>query len=270
MITLDGKHINEFGLYVRPGEDIAILPTTRDSILTVPGKHGAYDFGAYMEALEIVLPLGFDKTENRAKLQNKIRHFAAFLTDKYGRPRTFELRVNSEPEKWYNVRYTGSLKVERLLTLGFFDLPVTAFDPYAYADNRAYEEPYTFDESVNYDDEGVIFVNPSGFNWTSLRHMSSIYNYSPYVTQLSLRIYGNVKDGKITNLTTGESMELPELNGDVLDINGLTYMVTKNGDNALNDVNGKFITLESGKNDLIFEGETVDATVEFTWLHRFL
>lgn len=86
-----------------------------------------------MKERNFALPLEFIGCANRQALQARIREFAAFLLDSDGRPRTMRLTFDTEPELFYNVRYSGRLPVRRLMEAGIFTLPLVAVDPWAYA-----------------------------------------------------------------------------------------------------------------------------------------
>lgn len=118
-----------------------LLPSTRDIGVSIPGKHGLYDFGADLTERAFSYSCAFvsDGTNydvpSAAGLQQRVRTLARHLTDSYGRPRTLELRRAFEPDKFYLVRYSGSASLERLIynSIGLFELELVAFDPFAYS-----------------------------------------------------------------------------------------------------------------------------------------
>lgn len=270
MITLDGKTAKELGILVKRESQRPILPNTRDRILTIPGRHGAYDFGADLE------PRMFDLqctmiAKNSTDLQKAVRKLAAFLMDQTGRPRTLEFRFDAEPEKWYMARYNGSLPIERVAYWGTFSLPLMAYDPYAYAKLEAYDQIYQYDAGFEYE-TGLYYPNTlSGFVWTYSRHMSGQTNFSPFQTPLIVEISGNVTNPKITNTANGQWMAVnASIQNQVLRIDGEKMTVTIDGINAMQYFSGDFIQLVPDGNGLVFDGGKPNAQVTFLWKHKFL
>lgn len=134
-IWLDDKSNIDFGFIVRGTSQRPGLPATVDRTLTIPGRHGQYDFGADLSARSIVLDCAFI-TRNATELQQKVVELARFLTDSFGRPRTMKLRLRERPGQHFTVRYVGSFDIERIIGLGVFSLTLVAFDPFAYADQE--------------------------------------------------------------------------------------------------------------------------------------
>jgi len=142
-VWLDDKSNVDLGFVVRGTSRRPGLPSTVDKTLTIPGRHGQYDFGADLSARSIVLDCVFI-TRNATELQQKVMELARFLTDSYGRPRTIKLRLRERPGQHFTVRYVGSFDIERIIGTGLFSLTFTAFDPFAYGDQeRIYEDVIT-------------------------------------------------------------------------------------------------------------------------------
>ncbi len=132
VLTLDGKTPQELGMGVFGKTQRPILSSTVDNIQTVPGMHGAYDFGATMGPRSFELECAF-MARNHIELQSRVSNLAAFLLDADGRPRTMPIVFANQPERLYMVRYTGDLQIDRIAGLGVFALPFVAYDPFAYS-----------------------------------------------------------------------------------------------------------------------------------------
>mgnify|MGYP001220093900 CR=1 FL=1 len=138
-IWLDDKSNVDLGFIVRGTSRRPGLPATVDRTVTIPGRHGQYDFGAELSSRSIVLDCVFI-TRNATELQQKVMELARFLTDSFGRPRTLKLRFRERPGQFFTVRWTGSFDVERIIGTGLFSLTFVAFDPFAYSDQERIHE----------------------------------------------------------------------------------------------------------------------------------
>lgn len=138
-VWLDDKSNVDLGFVVRGTSRRPGLPSTVDRTLTIPGRHGQYDFGAELDARSFVLDCAF-VTRNATELQQKVIELSRFLVDSYGRPRTLKLRFRERPGQFFTVRWTGSFDVERIIGTGLFSLTFVAFDPFAYSDQERIHE----------------------------------------------------------------------------------------------------------------------------------
>ncbi|MCM3208487.1 distal tail protein Dit [Paenibacillus illinoisensis] len=132
VLTIGGVSPKELGLGTFRNSQRPILSSTVDNTVTIPGMHGAYDFGAMMGPKQFELECAFME-KNHIELQRRVSAFAAFLLDGDGRPRTMDIVFVNSPDRKYSVRYVGSLNIDRISGLGTFTLPFTAFDPFAYS-----------------------------------------------------------------------------------------------------------------------------------------
>jgi phage-related protein len=282
VITLDGHTLDYFGLIPLKGHDNP-TPATRDKSLVIPGKHGAWDFGADMDVIQFNFPMAFNEID-RTATQKRIREFVSFLLDSKGKPRTFTLAFDYEPEKYYYVRYSGQIKPERLFGLGTFDLPLTAFDPTAYAEQTYKRDNVVttlqYDAGFYYEPQNkfyepfepeYFYENPTQFTWNYSKHYCGIFNYSHYETPLILEIEGSVINPRITNQTTGKTLFLPTITNQKMVIDASNFTVKVNDLNKLTGVIGmEDFNLTSDDNSLLFEGGLPNATVTFKWKHKFL
>jgi len=138
-VWLDDKSNVDLGFVVRGTSRRPGLPATVDRTLTIPGRHGQYDFGAELSTRSIVLDCAF-VTRNATELQQKVMELSRYLVDSFGRPRTLKLRLRERPGQFFTVRFVGSLDVERIIGTGLFSLPFVAFDPFAYSDQEQIHE----------------------------------------------------------------------------------------------------------------------------------
>lgn len=143
MIWLNNKSNVDFGFIVSRTTQRPALPGTVDRTLSIPGRSGQYDYGANLNARQFVLECAFT-TRNAFELQQRVMTFARFLVDSYGNPRELQLRFRERTGQYFNVRFMGQFDIDRIVGTGIFSLPLTAFDPFAYADReRIYEDVIT-------------------------------------------------------------------------------------------------------------------------------
>lgn len=121
------KSFEELNLYIsddyqRPG------PQTRDKTMQIDGKAGLWDFGADIAEKSFSLPCTLIE-QDAASLQQSIRALTAHLFDAYGKPKTMKLIFGDEPDVYYMVRFAGNQPISRIVGVGQFSLPLTAFDP---------------------------------------------------------------------------------------------------------------------------------------------
>lgn len=278
-VWIDDTELQSLGVTVTLDSEEPMLPSFRTSTVTIPGRHGAYDFGGDKDVRNFALNCVFQR-QSYTDLKAQIRDFVMLFLDNYGRPKTVKLRFGDEPEKYYNVKVGGGIPIERLANLGFFTLPLIAYDPFAYAESDAYDTSSR--------------QNPSGFLFDGTYKLIEIFNHSQINTPLKIVMNGTVSNLKITNTSNGEVFQLnTSISNEILTIDGEYYTVTKKGksegatfflsstnstciasssdieENLLGYYTGEFIDLSPGNNLLIFEGNSVNTDVRFIWKHRF-
>ena len=131
--TLGSKTDTELGIQLRAGLGLPILPSARDRMLVIAGKRGAYDFGADMESVRIVLPCTAIDATTQAGLQTALRAVGAHMLDGDGEPEEMEFSVTWDSGKYWTVRYGGINNIQRKPTTADFDLVLIANDPFAHS-----------------------------------------------------------------------------------------------------------------------------------------
>jgi len=131
--TLDGVTDISLGIELLPEFDAPVLPSTRDKFVEIPGRQGRWEFTGDLAARQIVLPCAA-MSSTREGLAAVIRTLTTALLDSDGKPKDVALILLDEPTKTYTVRYAGSMQISRLVggSVGYFPIPFTAADPYAY------------------------------------------------------------------------------------------------------------------------------------------
>lgn len=298
-VFIDDIKLQDIGVIVRLSSQEPILPNLRTNTIAIPGRHGAYDFGAFFDTREFALDCVF-KRQDYATLKTQIREFVSLFVDEYGRPKSVSLRFGDEPDKYYDVKVSAGIPIERIAAMGTFTLPLVAHDPFAYADitykvpeavtginydeghvypadpNEIYlsSEIYTFNDEMPLNEPhepNYYYDNPASFQWNYLRHYSGVHNHSFYDTPLIVEIEGSVINPRIINQTTGKTLYLPTIQGAKMKIDTGRFSVKVNDKTELVSVKGiEDFALVSGDNSLVFEGGLPDATVTFKWKHKFM
>lgn len=140
--SIAGVRPQELGLHTSYASARPVLPTTRDLQLVIPGRNGAWDFGGDMEPRFFSFSCAF-VTRSPVQLQQNIEAFARLLVDHYGKPKTVPLVLAEHPDRTYDVRYSGSIPIDRLVGMGQFSLPLVAFEPYAQGPEQVSENVVT-------------------------------------------------------------------------------------------------------------------------------
>lgn len=126
---LGGMTAKQLNILQRAGIANPILPDTRERVITIPGRTGAYDFGAKLSELRIIIPCVFVYANTQEQLEDHIDILAGHLLDEYNRPRYLDLEFENNKGKVWQVRYSGSLGMVRSVIDGEFDLSLMAPDP---------------------------------------------------------------------------------------------------------------------------------------------
>src|SRR5699024_278689 len=102
-VWIDDELLQDAGILVLLSSEEPATPSVRNISVSVHGKHGAYDFGGYLEPREFTLNIVFPR-QSYADLKRKIRAFNRRFFDDYGRPKTVKLHFGDEVDKYYNAR----------------------------------------------------------------------------------------------------------------------------------------------------------------------
>ncbi|HEK9103332.1 TPA: phage tail family protein [Bacillus pseudomycoides] len=266
-LTIDGKHISELNLQLLRDHQNPAAPSTRDNVMTIPGMHGAYDFGATLGPREFNLPLHLKLKNEYDTLSSAIRKVMAIFIDPYGKPRTVKLIFDYEPDKYYMVRYSGNIPINRLFSMGKFELPLTAYDPHAYS---VFD---TSDDVLWGDDIPFMSDIPFGIGDFSYEVTTpttvQIENVGSLVVRPIINIIGSASSMTLT--VNGKSFSVggfPE--GAVLLIDSQHYVVTRDGQNYLSKMTGDFLELMPGKNSVSITGTNLNLQISFEFHAKYM
>ncbi len=273
----------EFGTTALP-DHIHPSPEQIDRTLYIPGVDGLFHFGSNFGVRTFEIPMLVIPQRNKIELQKKIRAFTSIFYTSTGKPKELELSFDYEPEKYYIVRISNRIVPNRILTLSEFTLVLTAYDPYAYADQSyipdyidnslRYDEGHTYEQLPNHlfyeEPKSYFYENGTEFKWLYSRQYSSLYNFADMQTPLTIEVEGSVNYPLIKNLSTGVQIQLPSISNQVMVIDTNRFTVKVDGVSKLTSHKGDFLHLAPTLNQLLFEGGSPNATVRYKWNHKFI
>ena len=257
----------DLGFKVKTDSEGMLLPATKDRIEDIPFLAGEVDMGSEPSSITHNLQcrvLG-KSNANLVETRNKI---ASFFTDEKGRAKTVKVIFDYEPDKYYKARYNSSIPIQKQVTHFDFTLPLISFDPFKRASANEYDEVLLYDDGNEYD-QGDIYPNEETIQLQSGLNMMSFYNYSDKETAFKVIIDGQFDNLIIKDELTGEEFTLNDSgNSAVVDME--RKQVAVNGENALKNYGGDFLTLQPGENEFKIYTDTADGQITFEWEHRFI
>ena len=130
IVIFNGRQSSDPALGIKTWHRVyrQILPGTRDRLLAIPGRDGAYDQGRDLEQLTI--PCEFVLRGNSpADLRQYARVVAAWLNVREAK----ELVFSDEPELRYMARPTGPVDMEQIASIGIVKMSFLVPSGYAEA-----------------------------------------------------------------------------------------------------------------------------------------
>lgn len=265
-VWIDDTLLQDEGIAVLLNSEEPALPAMRNISVSVPGRHGAYDFGAYFEPREFTLNVVFPR-QSYADLKYQIRQFVRKFTDEYGRPKTVKLRFGDEVDKYYNVRLTESIPVERAAERGYLALGLTAFDPYAYARVSA-DEVVWGSEVVTFEWHYLLGMGGTGGGFKIDRSQTIPIYVDGEILRPVIEIDGTANG--LTISANGKSFKLPNFSSTKWIIDGENYVVKRNGNEDLAALTGDFIELFHGDNVVVISGTNLNFDLTIKYRDKYL
>lgn len=266
-VWIDDQLLQDEGIAVLLNSAEPAMPAMRNISVSVPGRHGAYDFGAYFEPREFTLNVVFPR-QSYADLKYQIRQFVRKFTDEYGRPKTVKLRFGDEVDKYYNVRLTESIPVERAAERGYLSLGLTAYDPYAYSLLDSSQDVLWGDELVTFEWHYLLGMEGAlkGVKITAPRTI----NVDIDGESLRPVIEINGSASSLTISANGKSFSLPAFSNTRWTIDGQTYEVKRGSTHDLAAMTGDFIELLNGSNDIVINGSGLNFNLTIKYRDKYI
>jgi predicted phage tail component-like protein len=267
-LTIDGKRLNEFKLALLPGFQHPAAPPIRDYTVSIPGRPGAYYFGSDIDPMPFNLPLLVKPQENRFELAAAIRKMVAAFIDPFGRPKEVKLIYDYEPDKYYLARYSGSMPIERYLSMGKFELPMIAYDPHAYSIVES-DKDILWEDEIPFMSDIAFDFGANSYTVTSPQTLN-IGNQGSLVVRPIIEITGNA--ATLTLTINGESFSFGSFTNSTFLIDAERYAAIKNGQNFLFQLKGNLekIELMPGANAIQIGGSNLNINIAFKYRAKYI
>ncbi len=210
-----------------------LLPPTRDMTEEIPGRHGEIDFGTEFKARPLELHVATIEGLSPLEKEELRRKCAMYLNPTTG---TKKLVFLDDPDKEYNVKYSGKITPTNQPTWFDFTIPFKMCDPLIYDGNE------------------TVLVGSGTLNNTGTCETGVIIEISGPSTNPSITIGSDIL------AYTGT---IP--NGQKLIIDTDTMTAKLNGANALANYNGKFPKIKPGQTS-VTSGSNVTIKLKSKWL----
>lgn len=266
-LTLDGKPLKQLGLALLPGYQHPAAPPVRDYTVSIPGRPGAYYFGSDIDPMEFNLPLIIKPQENKLALAAAIRNMISAFIDSYGKPKEVKLIFDYEPDKYYMVRYSGSLPIERYFRMGKFELPLIAYDPHAYSIVESHRD-ILWGYNIPFMSDMTFGSGGTSYTVTEVQDLN-VDNVGTKVVRPVIEISGSATS--LTLTINGESFSLGTFTNSTFVIDAERYAVLKNRQNFLFQFQGNLEKLElmPGANVIPIGGTNLNFNIAFKYRAKY-
>lgn len=270
MITLDNgkeiKTLTSFGFKETSDHENPSGASYDRKLQYIPGRDSPWDFGIERKGIEFEIPCkSFNKDETIT--QKQINDFNAFAFDMYREPKRLKMWFDYEPDKFLLVKVKQAFSINRSSKLKSISIPFESDDGKKYALYNEFDPEYipNYDEVV----EGDRYRNDEQMDWFYRNSYTGFHNYSPFITTITFKITGTIKNASIVHQQSGIELTLPNMT------NGTMYIDTKEALIKINDIstlagsNYNFFTIQPGDNGFHFKSDNPRAKVEYEWFHEF-
>ncbi|KEK22465.1 phage tail domain-containing protein [Bacillus gaemokensis] len=268
-VFIDDVKLQDIGVMALLDSDEPLFPDVRENSVVIPGRHGAYNFGSYLQPLEFELKCAFDRQETYTDLAYQIREFKKLFIDGYGRPKRVKLRFESEPDKFYYVEYNGRVPIERIAHFGLFSLPLKAYDPHAYSTSESTDDVLWGSDVVTFMSDILLGIGDSSYVVTSPQTIS-IDNVGSLIVRPIVEISGSAENLALT--LNGERFLIGSFTNSSFVIDAERYSVMKDGKNYLFQMQGNLEKLElvPGANAVSIGGSNLNVNIALKFRAKYI
>ncbi|PGU31405.1 phage tail protein, partial [Bacillus cereus] len=178
-----------------------------------------------------------------------------------------KLTFDYEPDKYYKVRYSGSLDTTRFKTMTNLVIPLTAFDPHAYSVIDTSDDVLWGDD-IPFLSDIPLGIGDYQYSVTSPSYLR-VENLGSLVVRPIIEITGSASS--MTLNANGKNFSVggfPE--GTTLLIDSTHYVVMKDGQNYIHKMTGDFLELMPGANTVGVGGTNLNINITFKFRAKYM
>ena len=261
---LDDKYFSDFGpIREVVGHRNPATPEFTQKSITIPGLPGVWDFGHDIGTRSFEIPLKY-LVNDKYERQRILNVLVAFLFDEYGKPKARKLYFDYEPDKYYNVKLASPIDPERLMFTNTFTLQFKADNPYKNFMLPSNEIVWGADIPFMSD---ILLDTGGSLGTITSAQTISINNQGTIAKPLSITVQGSGTD--VTFTKGSGSFSLGTFSDKTIIIDGETYSVFVDGEEAINALTGDFITLNTGVNNIQISGTGLNLTLTESLTYQY-
>lgn len=261
-VYIDGMPLQDYGIDIVLTSQEPISPPLTNKTVSIPGRAGAWDFGAEIEPRIISLDCVFPR-QSYTELKTQIREINALLFDEYGKPKNVKLVMGDELDVYINARVSTGIEIDRTWQRGLATIEFTAHDPFKYSN--------VFSDEIVWGSEEITFewdlpFGHEGFPGTLRIQEDSTIFIS--VTGIAIQPIIEI-NGQADNLiieANGHEIKFDNFKGSDFIIDIEHYSVIKDGKETLRGVEFREFLLMPGNNEIKVSGRNMD--ISFFIRHR--
>lgn len=263
MIRLDNIPIKNFGLRVQPDHSHPLVGDMREKTMAIPGMPGVWDFGTDLGPKRFDIPLGVIEFDNFEK-QRKLNEFVAFLFDPYGKPRELKLIFDYEPDKFYLVKIAAGFSPQRIMSFAFFVLPLVANKPH-----KRFMLPS--DEIVMESDIPIMsdIMWDTGLSNRKITRPQTFVIVNNGTVAIPFAFWMEGSGDNVSFATNGKTMAFETFQNKTFEITG-NYTVKVDGVTDLTSINGVFLELLPGVNEITVGGSNLNLKISENLTYKYI
>lgn len=253
-IKIDGVDIENIGFKVTSFTELELGGKTRDYQLEIPNRNGEVDLGATLAPKLFNFQCVFVGNESSADIFAAMELLISALFDEDGFPMEILLEFNSNPGRFYTVRYKGSLPFLKRGLVGDFTLPLVCFEVFARGVTQTVNTTAGVTEAV---------VKTTKYRLSpkvTVTATSSVTDVTLQIDAISDLALG------VQNLNYTGTLSL----NDVLVFDVEKFQTYLNGVLVNSDVDGTFPKMGTGTNNVTVSLGSGTADVKIEWKEKYL
>lgn len=231
----NGRHSDDFNLTIN-NKDIPLMPPVSNRNQNISGQDGAWDYGASFGAKPIPVDCTIEG-EDLTDVRKIARRMSGWLNPKNGAQ---QLIFDDEPDILYFARLESEITLDQIVYYAEFTLNFICYDPYAYGTEikrGSFSNSFTVDHSGEYIAMPLLKINHTG-------GAGAVTATKPDGTQQALVFTDDSPSGQYI-------------------IDGKKKTKTVDGEPAYDFVEGHYLFLPKGQNQLANTGNVTRTEIEF-------